>query len=483
MKKSRTKRRSSPASKPIVIREGILRSYLYGEVPFARFMKVCSYKPEGSFFMAGGGWDGTVRLANRRKDGSISFPSGLMTTVITFLSERDLHFTVSRLYSPKIVSKILKLNATTLRPYQNEAVKFSLNHRRGIIKLPTAAGKTNVGVSIIRSVKRKAIMYTHKKDMLYQMRDVVKKEIGNYVGIVGDGRYEMDHPITIGSIKTIFRNMKRFKPLLESKQVLIADEVHHASSTSWYKVLQKTPAHYRIGLTATPLLDSRKILLEATTGPIIYTKSAQELIDQGYISEPIIVMLKVRKDFVPPRYDFQKAYSRGIVYNAYRNERIIKVLNYLKKHAKHLLPAVVMIKNLDHMKEISRLLDDKFTFHALRGSDTSSRRSKVYKEIDKRKVEVVVVSTIFDEAIDVSNVRTLIKASAGKSDVRTIQNLGRGMRLAKGKDKVLLIDFFDETHYYLEKHSRKRRTTYRKEGYDVEVVSLSEMKQIIEDEF
>jgi superfamily II DNA or RNA helicase len=143
-----------------------------------------------------------------------------------------------------------------------------------------------------------------------------------------------------------------------------------------------------------------------------------------------------------------------------------------------------MVKSLEHMSKMSDWLSKTdLTFTTLKGSDASSRRSKIYKRIDNREIDVVIVSTIFDEAIDVSNVRTLIKASSGKSDVRTIQNLGRGMRLAKGKDKVLLIDFFDETHEYLERHARKRRSTYRKEGYEVETISFSEMKTVIDNEF
>lgn len=471
-------------SKQVTIVEGVLRSTISGDVPSSKLIRHCSFRPEGSFFAAqAGSWDGITRLASKRVDGSISFPSGLTNSIVTFLTDLGIRIKHARDYNPKLVKSrdIVPLNTKILRPYQKEALLACFEQRRGILKLPTAAGKTAVAAALIRAVKRRSITYTHKKDMLYQIANTYKEEIGDFVGILGDGKHQLDPPITVASIQTVHRNIKKYQRFLASKQVLIGDEVHHASSNSWYKVLQQTPAHYRIGLTATPLIDSRKILLEATTGPIIYTKSAQELIEEGYISEPIVVMIPITKPVLPERYDYHKAYDEGIMGSGYRNRTIVRLCRYIKENHRYLLPIVIMVRRLEHIDNLEAGFDG-LNARFLDGSDKSEKRRKVFEEIDNRSIDVAVVSTIFDEGIDVSNIRTLIKASAGKSAVGTVQNLGRGMRLAEGKDQVLFIDLFDMTHEYLERHARKRRAIYRREGYKVNMLSLSETYGLIEEE-
>jgi superfamily II DNA or RNA helicase len=84
---------------------------------------------------------------------------------------------------------------------------------------------------------------------------------------------------------------------------------------------------------------------------------------------------------------------------------------------------------------------------------------------------VFIASPIFDEGIDVPRVDTVILACGGKSYVKLLQRIGRGMRKKDdGKNELIIIDFIDDTNKYLLKHSDRRIKTYVSEGFDAKVV-------------
>jgi len=456
------------------ITEGLLRSKVAcKDIPFARFMDLCSYRPKGYQFspkFQDGIWDGKVRLAGRLKDGSYSFPTGLLHRIREFLFKEGFRIKRRTAYKIEPVNKIIPLKHSELRDYQNEAVKMALYHRRGIVKLPTAAGKSLIAASVIKSIQKDAILITNKKDLLYQTKEVFEREIGGEVGIMGDALRQFS-PITIGSVPTLFKNFDYYKDFLKSKEVLIIDEVHHAVSKTWYKIAQKLPCVYRIGLTATPVTGADFIMLEACTGKIIYTKPAGELIEEGYLSKPNIFMVRCSIPVLPERYSYDKAYTAGIVQSTRRNQMVARLCWTLVKFKKY-RPIVIQIRKLDHYKYLKTELE-KFNlkYKFLSGPDSGVEREKVMKDLKGNRLDILIVSTIFDEAVDIPNIRTLIILSGGKDQKRTIQRLGRGMRRTKTKTSVLVIDFHDRTHDYLERHSKARNRTYSKEGHKVTVTT------------
>lgn len=465
------------------ITEGVLRSKVKfkGKIPFVKFMNLCSYRPAGFQFspkFSDGSWDGRTRLAYQLKDGSFSFPSGLIHRVREFLFKEGYRIKRRTSYDIKEIAKrrVRILKGIEFRKYQYEAAKMALYHYRGIVKLPTASGKTVVASLVINSIRQPTIVLTNDKNLLYQMSNVLKTHIGGDVGIIGDGRREFND-ITIGSIPTLYQNFNQYKDFLTEKKVLIIDEVHHTVAKTWYKLAQKLPCVYRIGLSATPESGPNTIMLEACTGKIIYTKPPTELVEEGYLSKPDIVLVKTEKPKLLERYDYHKAYQLGIVENKYRNKRIAKLCKLLCKKKKY-SPIIIQTKKLDHYKYLKQELDKLEIEHEyLSGKDPSSKRNDAIQRFKDGKLKILAVSRIFDEAVDIPNIRTLIIASGGKSKRQTIQRLGRGMRKHKQKTSILVIDFFDETHSYLKAHSVRRKNTYLKEGHSAEVLTYKQLRK------
>lgn len=460
-------------SKDVTITIGKVKSHISGDFPFSKLSTLLSYYPKGFKFMHNykkGFWDGRIRLMTLTG----VFPSGLYPMVREFLRGEEIKFNRKFVYriNKFSTSGIKVLDKTELRNYQIQAVTTALQHGRGILKLPAGAGKTLIAASVINTIKVPTIFLTHKKDLLYQTRDVFQRELSTDIGLIGDQhRTFSSSKIDIVSIPTISRDMDRFKAFLESKELLIADEVHHASSNTWYQTIMKIPAAYRYGLTATPYVGGKSILLEGCTGPIIYSANNKHLMAEGYLAEPKVFFIKMEKPKINRFADYHVAYKAGIVENKVRNVAIAKLCKKLLELK--LLPVCVMVKTISHGKSINtqlRLAGMKSVF--VHGVHSGQQRAEVIDLTKLGKIDVLVTSPIFGEGVDIPSLRSVIIASGGYSVVKVIQDIGRGMRVAKGKEMVLVVDFLDLMDPYLLKHSKARKRIYKSESYSTSTTTL-----------
>jgi superfamily II DNA or RNA helicase len=448
-----------------------LRTYITGNYPYGKLSDFLSYRPEGYHFMPkfqSGVWDGYMRLFTKG-----SFPTGLLPRVLTFLEDNKVQ--VSYLSKYKYPEVDLRETTTELRDYQREAVLIALGHGRGVLKMPTGSGKTLCGAVLIKSLRKKALFLTHKKEILYQAYNpdaknedemgVFEKEFGReFLGIIGDNKVE-PNLIDVAMVQTLSRNKKKFAKHLATKRLIIVDEVHHAKSPSWYHLIQKIKAPYRYGLSATPEFGDKKMLLEAATGPIIYTAKAGKLIKEGYLSMPQIFMVKVDDEDLPDRYDYQTAYSRGVMLSEKRNALVARVTEDLITSG--LAPVLVIVNKVEHGNYLVKHMPHIPFAH---GQHSSKKRREYIKQLGTGELEGLIVSPIFGEGVDIPAIRSMVLAGAGKSPIKLIQEVGRGMRVEDDKTEVTIVDFYDELHSYLRKHSKKRIKVYKYAGYNVDLI-------------
>jgi superfamily II DNA or RNA helicase len=104
------------------------------------------------------------------------------------------------------------------------------------------------------------------------------------------------------------------------------------------------------------------------------------------------------------------------------------------------------------------------------GAHETWLRSKILDRLTHDKLDVVVCSSVFQQAIDVPELRAIVNGAGGASVIATLQRLGRGTRRAEGKDSFELWDIVDRGNRWLERHSRERIRAYEGEGYTVETV-------------
>jgi superfamily II DNA or RNA helicase len=268
------------------------------------------------------------------------------------------------------------------------------------------------------------------------------------------------------------KHAKMFKHLQKCK-VVIGDELHHLESQSWYNVFSKIPAPWRYGLSATPNIEGPGLQLLAMTGDIIVNILPRTLMEVGILATPRIWFATVEHPILPKEWEYQKVYKIGIVENEQRNKLISQIAWTFKQERR---PFLVVIRHLRHGEILERIMRESGSaVEFVCGASTSYERSDAIRKISVGKLDGIIATNIFDEGMDIPDLRVVINASGGRgggdaekgaSGRQTIQILGRGVRAKSDKHQFDYVDFMDFTHKYLAQASNDRLGTLRSEGYD-----------------
>jgi superfamily II DNA or RNA helicase len=100
-----------------------------------------------------------------------------------------------------------------------------------------------------------------------------------------------------------------------------------------------------------------------------------------------------------------------------------------------------------------------------------SERQRYLSDLESGKVKILLASVgVFGEGVNAPNIRALIRAEGGSSEIRTLQAVGRGMRRKPEPNILYLIDFNDTNHPALKKDSKKRFKIYAEEEYEIKKI-------------
>lgn len=375
--------------------------------------KLCSYTRKGAIFMPNPEW-AVVRLYNEKTG---MFPIGLLGRVQQVINAPISGF---QTLSDSItgLDKIIDLNEN-LRSYQKDTLKIMINNNLGIIKMPTGSGKTRVAVEFIKLANVSTLIVVPTIDIKKQWKEQVSPLV---------------HVMTYQSIKK--------KEYLKQFDLVIFDESHHLPAKSLYKIGINLKDSARVyGFSATPMdREDDNLKIEAVLGPIIYDISTTQLTQEGYLCPAEIIFHEV-PEYKNPEFNYQEMYDYYIINNLERNNMICNI-------AKECIgKTLILVSRIEHGETILDMLKD-YDVVFINGQ---------LKKIEREDVnhKYIIATTIYDEGIDISDIRNIIICSSGKSAIKTIQRVGRGLRKIVGKDKVIVHDFLDNCRW-LYSHSHKR---------------------------
>jgi len=459
-----------------------------------------------------GYWDGYRRLYRR---GARNFLSGLLPLVakacaggnitLSIIDRRDRpKRAISTNLSTESWVSLLESSGIRNPSYarcklQVDGIKTILHNRfgdlrwsRGIIQLPTGTGKTILAAGLIQTLyDLPSLFLVDRKDPLWQTKEVFEKLFDDKIGIIGDGKLDIQHHTvaTVQSVSNALKSSRPFARYLGTIGLLVVDECHKVANNNYLKVIRNIPAYFRIGLSATALeresVDT--LYLIGALGDVIYELSSQEAVKRGFLAKPIVRFIQIKEPVInthaiysgnveerqqAARENYQEVYRVGVVENETRNKRIIR---FTKKAFEKGYPTMVLVRSLYHGRALTRNIRKSLpeaVVEYLSGADASIRRRETTRRFRSGKVDVLIASTIFDEAVDIPNIRYLILAGGGKSPIKSIQRIGRGMRKKKGENILRVIDFFDQTHKYLLEHSLARLKVYERKGYTIKAKGI-----------
>lgn len=161
-----------------------------------------------------------------------------------------------------------------LRPYQQAALAaWDLADRRGLVVLPTGAGKTRLAIAAIIAARTPAICLVPTCVLLEQWAGAIEMLTGVRPGLLGDGSHQVT-PLTVATFESAWRWMDR---LGDRYGLLVVDEAHHFGCGLRDEALGMCAAPFRLGLTATAPEGAAALRLEELMGPKVYALSAADL--------------------------------------------------------------------------------------------------------------------------------------------------------------------------------------------------------------
>jgi superfamily II DNA or RNA helicase len=449
-----------------------------GQYPVDTVVDHTSYFKQGYQFMPKykqGFWDGRIKLFNKRKQ---TFPAGLVSYVQEALEEEGVKVQIEdQRCCPAIapVTQEITLHGVSFDyPYdfQLDCMEQMILNKRGVVAVATSGGKTEIACLVTACLRLPTLFMVPGKELLYQTRDRFATRLGvdvSEIGIIGDGHWDPRNWITVATVASVYKSLEREEgaEYLNCIDLLFYDECHKIGSDSWFITSRACNAFFRFGLSGTPLkrTDGADLRLLAATGPIIYEVRNKHLIERGISSEVEIQMVPIHQPFIPEKTPYQDVYKAGIVDNLVRNRILCTIAAGQVEEGRKV---IILVKEIDHGHEIDSRMwsfrQKSFISHQfINGQESSEVRREALENFKKGDLSVLIATAILDEGVDLPNIDTLILAGGGKSSIKTLQRIGRGLRLGGIDNRLIVIDTADYQHRYLLEHSLQRLTDYKAE--------------------
>ena len=375
-----------------------------------------------------------------------------------------------------------------LRPYQEEALsRWRHADMRGILVLPTAAGKTYIALKAISLLKTQTLIVVPTLDLLDQWRKRVIDYLGIEAGAVGGG----EDNVQMVTVSTYDSAYLQAGALGNRFMLMVFDEVHHLASPGYMQIAEMYIAPHRMGLTATyERSDQRHELLPSLVGDLIYTAKVEELAGKHlspYTHERILVKLTPQEQQV---YDEEMSVfnnylrEKGIVLRSPEDfHRFIMVTGRDRRAREALLARNRAVKTaLNSEAKLSLLADQLeahrnektliFTLHndlvytisrrllipAVTYQTPKEERRETLENFRASIYKAIVTSQVLDEGVDVPDASVGFILSGTGSTREYVQRLGRLLRKVEGKRAKLVEIVSKETMEVRMSHRRRQKT-------------------------
>lgn len=292
----------------------------------------------------------------------------------------------------------------------------------------------------------KFLFIAHREELLENAINVFSKILKidkNEFGRIYGGLKEIDKSIIFASIQSLRNCYNEFKPSFFD--YIIVDEFHHSMSDSYLKTLSYFNPKFLLGLTATPKRMDGKDILSLCDYNVVDEIGIKEALEEDLIV-PFhyfgVNDYMINYDNIP--YKNGKYNEKILLQNLLLNTRTDYIVEKINKFGfdGDKLSAVAFCQNIEHAFFMKEEFTNKGYKSAVITANTSSNdRVKILEKFKNKKIEILCVVDILNEGIDIPTINLLLFLRPTMSSTIFIQQIGRGLRKAKNKDFVTIIDF------------------------------------------
>lgn len=458
-----------------------LSAYFTFSVPGAKFSPAFKNKV----------WDGKIRLFSTATH---YIYGGLVPYIQQFAKERDYtvdfadnsfadtNFSLEE--AKQFIEKIKLPEERYPRDYQIDAFVHAVRKKRALLLSPTASGKSLIIYLLsrfYRSNPDKILIVVPTTSLVHQMAsDFISYGCPeHYIHKIFSGQEKLtDAPFVITTWQSVYKLPKTW---YSQFHCVIGDEAHLFKANSLKTMMSKMHiCPYRFGFTGT--LDgtqTHKLVLEGMFGQVRKVTTTAELMEQKYVTQLRIKAITLSyKDELRKLYkgiDYQSEID-FIVGHAPRNKFITNLVLSLKQNT------LVMFKLKSHGKELYDMIaarcGDRKIFY-VDGDIDGLVREDIRRAVESEKDAIIIASLgTFSTGVNIPNLHNVIFTSPSKSRIKTLQSIGRSLRLSSGKDFATLYDIADDLSWKSKKnhtilHFIERVKMYDDEKFDYKIYNVN----------
>ncbi|MTT31796.1 DUF3427 domain-containing protein [Terrilactibacillus sp. BCM23-1] len=349
--------------------------------------------------------------------------------------EQQFEYTVKKKITPNIMQREAMDNLHRLRDHGEE---------RALVISATGTGKTYMSAFDVQSYKPKTLLFiVHREEILRKAKETFEKLLGSgKMGLFTGNEKEYGKNYVFTTIQTLKDNYLLFSE--DQFEYIIVDEAHHATSSSYTKVLEYFKPKFLLGMTATPE--------RCDSGDVF------GLFDNNIALE-VRLNEALEENLVLPFHYFGITDIEGIDLHDVSIDNVAEVSKRLKVHKR--VDFIIDKMNfyefdgikckclgfcisIDHAEYMAKEFTKRGIKSAcLTGRDSPVRREEVIKQLenDYDDLQVIFSVDIFNEGVDIPSVNLVLMLRPTNSPIIFMQQLGRGLRKFEGQNFLTVLDF------------------------------------------
>ena len=325
-----------------------------------------------------------------------------------------------------------------------------------IINAWVSWGKTFTGLAIAAKLGQKTLVVTHTTTLRAQWEKEVKKVFGIDAGVIGGGKFNVEPPIVIGNIQSLYRRVNDIKEVFGT---VILDEMHHVSSPTFTRIVDEMPARFKVGLTGT-----------------LERKDGRHVVFRDYFGHNVFKPPK--ENYLIPKIDIYKTDIRFIdgsftpwaerINDLTHNEEYVHSVSMIAaKYAAEGHKVLVVSDRVHFLKRCANLVGDKAV--SITGDMNFEEREEAMQEVRTSKNILFGTQSIFSEGISLNELSCLVLGTPVNNEPLLTQLIGRVVRKIDGKRQPVIVDI-NLKGKTASRQANARMGYYIREGYEVTVL-------------
>lgn len=333
---------------------------------------------------------------------------------------------------------------------------IATGEERGLLISATGTGKTYASAFAMRELGFKRVLFlVHRGQLARQTKKSYERVFGENVsmGLVGAGYHEYDKDFVFATVQTLNRDEHLTQYAPDAFDCIILDEAHHSSANTYQKIMGYFKPKFWLGMTATP--DKRDDkgdngnIYEIFHYQIAYEIRLQQAMEENmlcpfhYFGINDIFMADGKTNNLSTK-DFSKLFC---------DERVRHIIEQAKYYgySGERVKGLIFCSRVEETKELSKKFNELgYRTISLNGDASEEERAEAFERLamdesdatyERQPLDYIFSVEILNEGVDIVEVNQVIMLRPTESPIVFIQQLGRGLRKAEGKEYVVILDF------------------------------------------